>query len=161
MRWVLLFLFLFPASVMASGRSEIGLGATGAAINFSSAEDNFGIQAEYHYLISKGFQFGTQSAFLVRDTGGTTHTGVVVMVGPTINFPFDTSLIKSFFWTTLVGFSHDSATASGLKFTFLTKLGKRFAISNQIAYSPHAVLTKVAGQKVALTINLVSFRLVF
>ncbi len=147
--------WLLSISCFAAGaKHELGLGTSGAALAISGGTATFAVMGDYHYLVASGFQVGTQSSFAVG--GG--DTAFTILVGPTLNFPFEDELVDSFFLSGYVGVSNNTLD-TGLAFGF--NLGKRFALTDSIAYAPSVILSKVDGYEFLFKIVFASFRFVF
>ena len=148
---------------------ELSASSTDGVIDID--EDFFSANAGLgaHYKMNDYLQFGAESnlSYFDSDFAGAKGYGVSLLVGPTLNYSLNGKLEDAFFLRTLGGINYnrsesDFGTLNNTAWEYNVSAGKRFALAENISYSPAVEYNRVEDfDEGDLRIKFVSFSFFF
>lgn len=116
-------------------RHEFDINPTETVLSFGEGFA-FGTETVYRYAVLPELQLSSTLGFGISDRNTTTTTGLLLMVGPSINLPFDFDPASSFFLSSQAGLYWRTGGGSFEQFAFAFDFGKRFQIFENVTYKP-------------------------
>lgn len=157
------------AKTLPLGNSlEITAGTNGL-FSLSDVSTQISLFAEARYRFSSFIQLGGSFAYRYQSTGGVSDSAFQGLVGPTINLGLgeEGELQSAYFISLLAGITTGQSSFgsvvvnSSTQPTCALSVGKRFAISKQIAFAPSIGVVKELGFDPNFTIQPVAFSIFF
>jgi hypothetical protein len=118
--------------------------------------------------LSVPWQIGFSAAYRYQSANSATDSAFQLLAGPTFNLPIEEQRLQSaFFASALVGFTTGQTSFGSVlvnsttAFTGALTVGKRFALSDAVAYAPSVGVVKEAGFDPDFTIQPISISVFF
>jgi hypothetical protein len=145
-------------------------GGTAGAVNLNNGT-TLAIDGAYNYLLSPGIQLGAKAGFSYYSSGAAVNVGgisvstnttqLLLLAGPTLNYPMNDHLNNAAFLTVMAGIAYTNALVSNTNFAFQVEVGKRFALWDHVTYKPSVAMTKVSGSDALITVTPLAFSFLF
>ncbi len=143
-------------------------GGTNSTISFFGGSTSFGIDVGYRYMLlpEHGIQVGYTTRLDYLSANDASTTNWTNFFAGRYNFQNDPSILNQYFLDAGLGFSLRknsiaSVSSSDTAFLFGAGLGKRFALSSNVAYSPQVSFEKVQDQDIRVNITLLAVSVFF
>jgi len=147
---------------------EITAGTNGL-FSLSDVSSQISLFAEVRYRLTPRLQLGGSFAYRYQSANSVSDSALQGLVGPTLNLGLteEGGLQSAYFVSVLAGVTTGQTTfgnvvqSSATQFTVAASVGKRFAITNQIAYAPSIGVVKEFSFDPNFTIQPISFSIFF